>query len=48
MVVFGGWNGKDFYNDVYVLDLQIMAWSKPETSGKSFNKLIIRTRSFPS
>jgi host cell factor len=26
MIVFGGWNGKDFFNDVYVLDLEIMAW----------------------
>jgi hypothetical protein len=34
MIVFGGWNGTDFYNDVFVLDLQIMAWSKPETTGK--------------
>ena len=33
MVVFGGWNGQDFFNDVYVLDLQMMAWSKPNTSG---------------
>lgn len=33
MVLFGGWNGKDFFNDVHVLDLQIMAWSKPDTSG---------------
>jgi hypothetical protein len=29
MIVFGGWNGQDFFNDVYVLDLEIMAWSKP-------------------
>lgn len=29
MIVFGGWNGKEFFNDVYVLDLEIMAWSKP-------------------
>jgi hypothetical protein len=36
MVVFGGWNGTDFYNDVFVLDLQIMAWSKPDTTGKRF------------
>ena len=21
MVIFGGWNGTDFYNDVYILDL---------------------------
>ena len=43
MVIFGGWNGHDFYNDVYVLDLQIMAWSKPETSGKQiFQHLLIQ------
>ena len=29
MIVFGGWNGKEFFNDVYVLDLEIMAWSNP-------------------
>lgn len=33
MIVFGGWNGTDFFNDVYVLDLEIMAWSKPNTTG---------------
>ena len=33
MIVFGGWNGNDFFNDVYVLDLEIMAWSKPSTTG---------------
>ena len=31
MIFFGGWNGNDFFNDVYVLDLEIMAWSKPST-----------------
>ena len=44
MVVFGGWNGHDFYSDVHVLDLQIMAWSKPETSGKSIDKFYIKNR----
>jgi Kelch motif len=43
MVLFGGWNGHDFYNDVHVLDLQIMAWSKPDTSGKFDSIKIIRT-----
>jgi len=33
MIVFGGWNGNDFFNDVFVLDLEIMAWSKPTTTG---------------
>jgi hypothetical protein len=30
MYVFGGWDGKIYYNDVYVLDLEIMAWKRPE------------------
>ncbi len=29
MFVFGGWNGEEFYDDVYILDLEIMAWTKP-------------------
>lgn len=33
MFVFGGWNGNDFFNDVYILDLEIMAWSKPNCTG---------------
>jgi len=33
MFVFGGWNGEDFFNDVFVLDLEIMAWSKPTCTG---------------
>ena len=33
MVVFGGWNGDKYFNDVHVLDLQMMAWSQPEISG---------------
>ena len=33
MVIFGGWNGEDFFNDVYVLDLEAMAWSQPKCSG---------------
>jgi Rab9 effector protein with kelch motifs len=33
MFVFGGWNGTNFYNDVHVLDLEIMAWSKPTCTG---------------
>ena len=33
MFVFGGWNGNDFYNDVFILDLEIMAWSKPSCTG---------------
>ena len=33
MFVFGGWNGKKFYDDLFVLDLEIMAWTKPSCSG---------------
>jgi N-acetylneuraminic acid mutarotase len=33
MFIFGGWNGKKYFNDLQVLDLEIMAWSKPNTSG---------------
>jgi host cell factor len=34
MFVVAGWNGNEFFNDVYVLDLEIMAWSKPNCTGK--------------
>lgn len=33
MFVFGGWNGKQYFNDLNVLDLEIMAWKRLETSG---------------
>ena len=33
MLIFGGWNGSEYFNDVHVLDLQVMAWKGPETSG---------------
>ena len=33
MIVFGGTDGKNFFNDVNVLNLETMAWSKPETKG---------------
>ena len=33
MFIFGGWNGKDYYNDLFILDLEIMAWTKPMVSG---------------
>lgn len=35
MILFGGWNGLDFFNDVYVLNLEVMAWTKPPCSGPS-------------
>ncbi len=33
MFVFGGWNGEEFFDDVYILDLEIMAWTKPTCTG---------------
>lgn len=33
MFVFGGWNGKEYFNDLHILDLEIMAWSRPTTTG---------------
>jgi len=33
MFVFGGWNGKDYYNDLHILDLEIMAWKRAAPSG---------------
>lgn len=34
MYVFGGWNGKDFFNDVTTFDLEKLVWAKLQTSGK--------------
>lgn len=31
MYVFGGWNGKEFFNDTIVYDLEKMVWNKLET-----------------
>ena len=33
MIVFGGTNQKSYFNDINVLNLETMAWSKPETKG---------------
>lgn len=33
MFVFGGWDGKKFFNDLHVLDLEAMAWQMTQTSG---------------
>lgn len=33
MIVFGGVNGRACFNDVNVLNLETMAWSKPEAKG---------------
>jgi host cell factor len=32
-LLFGGWNGKDYYNDLHILDLEIMAWKRANPSG---------------
>ena len=48
MIVFGGWNGNEFFNDVYVLDLEIMAWSKPSTTGPAPSpRKVMHTLSVP-
>jgi len=33
MLIFGGTDGKNYFNDLYVLDLEIMAWTQPKTTG---------------
>lgn len=33
MIIFGGTDGKNYFNDLYVLDLEIMAWTQPKASG---------------
>lgn len=33
MYIFGGWNGKDYFNDIITFDLEKMVWSKLETNG---------------
>ena len=38
MFVLCGWNGKDYFDDLYVLDLELMAWSRPEVSGPNPTK----------
>jgi hypothetical protein len=35
LFLFGGWNGIDFFNDLYVLNLEVMAWTKPACIGPS-------------
>jgi hypothetical protein len=34
MYIFGGWNGKDYFNDMMTFDLEKMIWNKIDTSGK--------------
>jgi Rab9 effector protein with kelch motifs len=33
MFVFGGWNGKKYFDDLYFLDLEVMAWTRCDASG---------------
>jgi Rab9 effector protein with kelch motifs len=33
MYIFGGSNGTQYFNDLYILDLESTSWSKPEVSG---------------
>ena len=33
IVVFGGWNGKQCFNDLWVFDTDAFAWMKPKTAG---------------
>ena len=35
MYIFGGWNGKTYFNDVVTFDLEKMAWNKLDTIGPS-------------
>ena len=34
MYVFGGWNGKTYFNDVIIYDLEKSAWNKLDTAGQ--------------
>ena len=38
MIIFGGWNGTDYFNDLFILDLEAMAWSQPKCSGPAPTK----------
>mmetsp|Transcript_32641 Transcript_32641/g.29515 ORF Transcript_32641/g.29515 Transcript_32641/m.29515 type:complete len:95 (-) Transcript_32641:576-860(-) len=38
MLIFGGSDGKNYFNDLYVLDLEIMAWSQPKCTGPAPSK----------
>lgn len=33
LYIFGGWNGKQALNDLYLLDIEKLEWSDPETEG---------------
>ena len=33
MYIFGGWNGREFFNDVITFDLEKMVWTKLQLSG---------------
>lgn len=34
MYIFGGWNGKTYFNDTMSFDLERMVWKKLDTVGK--------------
>lgn len=31
--IFGGTNGREYFNDLFVLDLEVMAWTQPKCEG---------------
>ena len=33
LYIFGGWNGKRALNDLYMLDIDKLVWTEPETLG---------------
>ncbi|KRW98198.1 hypothetical protein PPERSA_03400 [Pseudocohnilembus persalinus] len=33
MLIFGGWNSREYFNDLYLLDLEVMAWTQPQSTG---------------
>lgn len=44
MYIFGGWNGKTYFNDTMSFDLERMVWKKLDTVGKKnlLKSLIIK------
>lgn len=40
MYIFGGWNGRTYFNDTMSFDLERMVWKKLDTVGK-INLLIV-------
>lgn len=33
LYIFGGWNGKQALNDLYILDIENLLWTQPEAEG---------------